>query len=82
MRGLLWLLAAGAGLAALVLGIVFIQAAQIPYDEQGRYFEDGVVFHQQAVAVYGLLALLCAATAVGLVWLAHRSSGRDSPANL
>lgn len=71
-RWIAGLLAAGAGLAALGLGVLFIQAARLPYNLQGRHFEDGVVHHAQSLPVYGVLALTCLSVALLLAWWARR----------
>lgn len=69
---LLWMLAVASGLAALVLGVMFVQFARLPFSEQGRHFEDGVVQHAQAAPIYGLLVLLLLATSLLAAWLARR----------
>ena len=76
LRWVLWLLAAGAGVVALALGVLWVQAARLPYNPQGRHFADGVVHHAQAVPVYGGLAALCLAAAVALAWLGLRLGRR------
>lgn len=71
-KALLWLLAAALGLGALGCTALFVQAARLPYSDQGRYF-DGVVVHEvQAVGVYGGLALSMTVLAIFLGWLARR----------
>jgi len=74
-----WLLAASAGLGALVLGALFVQAARLPYNPQGRYFADGVVQSAQAVPVYGWLAAIFLGLAIAFAWLAVRIGRRRSP---
>lgn len=76
MRWIAWLLAAVAGLAALALGVLFIEAARLPYNQEGRHFADGVVQHAQAVPVHAGLALLFLGLAAVLVWLAIRIGRR------
>ena len=75
-RRLAWMLAAGAGLAALGLGGLALHLAGLPYNAQGRHFDGGVVHHAQSVPIYGLFALGFAAVAVCLVWLAIRIGRR------
>lgn len=38
---------------------IYIQRANLDYNAEGRYFssEDGVVYHEQAKEVYGILTL-------------------------
>lgn len=71
-RWLLRLLAGVSGLGALGAALLFVQAAQRPYNEQGRHFEAGVVHDAQAIGVYGGLALAMALLALFLIWLARR----------
>lgn len=54
-----------AGLAILFTALTALRA-RLPYDETGRYFDpvDAVTYDQQAVLVYGGLALLAAVVAV------------------
>lgn len=59
-----------AGLAILFAALTVLRA-RLPYDEAGRYFDpaDAVTYDQQAVLVYGLLALAAATAAVvAVVW--------------
>ena len=66
-----WLVAAAfAGLAILCAALTVLRA-RLPYDEAGRYFDpaDAVTYDQQAVLVYGVLALGAAVVAVvAVVW--------------
>lgn len=71
-RGMLRWLAVLAGLGALGATALFVQAFRLPYNEQGRYFHEGVVHEAQAVGVYGGLACCLALLALFLVWLARR----------
>ncbi|MBW8368777.1 MAG: hypothetical protein K0M70_13075, partial [Arenimonas sp.] len=72
VKALLWLVAAALGLGALGCTVLFVQAARLPYSEQGRHFESGVVHEVQAVGVYGVVALSMALLALLLGWLARR----------
>lgn len=59
-----------AGLAILFAALTALRA-RLPYDEAGRYFDpaDAVTYDQQAVLVYGGLALAAAVVAVvAFVW--------------
>ena len=71
-RWLLRLLAGVSGLGALGAALLFVQAAQRPYNEQGRHFEAGVVHDAQAIGVYGGVALVMGLLTLFLVWLARR----------
>lgn len=59
-------------MAAIALAALWVQAARLPYNAQGRYFAEGVVHHAQAVPVYGLMALACLVAALWLAWRARR----------
>ena len=71
-KALLWLVTAALSLGALGCALQFLRAAQLPYNDQGRYFQGGVVHDAQAVGVYGGLALMLALLALVLGWLARR----------
>jgi cell division protein FtsX len=68
IRGLVAAVFAG---LAILLAVLTVLRARLPYDEAGRYFDpaDAVTYDRQAVLVYGLLALLAAVVAVvAVVW--------------
>ncbi|WNJ18257.1 hypothetical protein [Pontibacter sp. G13] len=60
MKYLLFILTGLLGLITLFFTWIYIQRANLDYNPEGRFFsaEDGVVFHEQAKIVYGMLALL------------------------
>ena len=64
------LLAAAFGFAALVQGVILVQLAGLPFNAQGRHFDDGVVHHAQALPVYGGLVILFLGLAVAFACLA------------
>lgn len=66
------LFAVACGFAALILGVIFFQLARLPFNAQGRHFDDGVVHQAQAVPIYGLLVLGFAAVALFALWLSRR----------
>ncbi|WP_299895501.1 hypothetical protein [uncultured Aquimarina sp.] len=38
---------------------IYIEKAKLPYDANGTYFsEEGIVYHEQAKEVYGLLSII------------------------
>lgn len=68
IRGLVTAVFAG---LAILFAVLTVLRARLPYDEAGRYFDpvDAVTYDQQAVLVYGLLALAAATVAVvAVVW--------------
>jgi hypothetical protein len=73
--GILVVLAFGlAGLAGLA-GFIWAQRAQLTYNDQGRYFDGEVVYHEQALLFYAVMTLACAMLAL-LVFAAGRWLGR------
>lgn len=66
------LLAAAFGFATLVLGVIFVPLVRLPFNAQGRYFDEGVVHNEQVVPVYGLLVLLFSAMALFGIGLFRR----------
>jgi hypothetical protein len=68
------LLFGGAG-----FGILAARRAVLPYNEEGRYFdaEASVVYHQQAGAVYGMLAVIGVGGGTVLWLLGGYLRGRD-----
>ena len=59
---------------AALLARLWLQRAALAYNSEGRYFDaaEGVVYTDDAVAVYGLMALLVAACAVAaVIWTAR-----------
>jgi len=75
---LLTLFAVALWLASLGLGWIWWKRAGLPYNEDGRYFHQATstVLHDQAVMVYGLLALVFLVLAVGVKWWVRRSLRR------
>ena len=71
-RWLIRALAVLSGFGALGCAALFVQAVRLPYNEQGRYFEEGVVHDAQGLGVYGGLACFLALLAVLFAWLARR----------
>lgn len=69
---LLGLLALMLGAAAALASAYAVAKAGMPYNEAGRYFDGLVVHHAGGEYVYGLLALLCWAGAVGAGVSAYR----------
>lgn len=68
IRGLVAAVLAG---LAILFGALTVLRVRLPYDAAGRYFDpaDAVTYDQQAVLVYGGLALLAAVVAVvAFVW--------------
>lgn len=51
-------------------GWIFIKRLLLPYNSEGRYFdaESSVVYHQQAVIVYGLLFFILLLMTAGLAF--------------
>jgi len=49
-----------------------VQAALMPYNSEGRYFDGTVVHHDGAQFVYATAALLALAVSVWMGWLAYR----------
>ena len=62
------------------IGWVFIKRIRLPYNSEGRYFDEGsgVVYHQQAVVVYGLLSIIVLAIIVGVVYRLSRPKNSNS----
>lgn len=51
--------------------------AKMPYNEAGRYFEDGLVYHQHSTSAYAILAvLLFVLTALVGLWIWRSRKGR------
>jgi hypothetical protein len=61
--------------AALLCGLLWLQRRSLPYNEMGRYFDArySIVYHEQAVLVYGLLTALFALPALLTLWWAVRA---------
>jgi hypothetical protein len=59
-------------LLTVILAVTFMKRVNLPYNGEGRYFDEAhlVVYHKQAVAVLGFLSLMCfAATITMLIWI-------------
>lgn len=69
-------LIATALLAALTAGFAWLSwtRSQLPYDEQGRYFDAaaGVVNDEGAALVYAMIALALGAITLSAAWFGHR----------
>jgi hypothetical protein len=70
LRVLFWL-AAGVTVVAAWLGFT---AARLPYNSEGRYFdaEQGVVYLEQDVEFWAVVAVACRVLAVALRWWSKR----------
>lgn len=60
MRYLLYILLIIIGFVTSVLTWIFIQRVALDYNSEGRFYspEEGIIYNEQAILVYGLLALL------------------------
>jgi hypothetical protein len=60
-------------------GILTANRAELPYNEEGRYFnaEASVVYHQQAVEAYGMLAVIGVGGGTVLWLVGGHFRGRD-----
>lgn len=59
---------------AALLARLWLQRTSLSYNSEGRYFDaaEGVVYTDDAIAVYGLMTLLVAASAVAaVIWTAR-----------
>ena len=61
--------------SALAFGWIWNARRLLPYNEEGRYFDmdNAIVLHEQAVGIYGVLAL---GTAIigAICWLASQKA--------
>ncbi|MDZ7920434.1 hypothetical protein [Rhodoferax sp.] len=71
IQGVLWGLAALAGVCCSALAWLAWTRAQLPYSENGSYLDGDVVVHEQAVAVYAVLALGLLGASCGAAWGAY-----------
>ena len=62
-----------AAMSALLIKLT-VGRANLPY-ENGRYFDttDSVVYDEEAVLVYGLLAAIFTLATLGSIWATYRS---------
>ncbi|HOY39195.1 MAG: hypothetical protein KBB11_02330 [Bacteroidales bacterium] len=60
MKKLILILTSLTGLLSAFFIWLYVQRASLDYNDEGRIFcaENGVVYHEQAKEVYGILALL------------------------
>jgi hypothetical protein len=63
-----------------LLAATYLERRSLPYNEIGRYFDPAysVVYEQQAVAVYGILAAIFAVATAIVVWITLRLRPRPS----
>lgn len=75
-KGLLGLLAVLSGLLTAALTALWWHRSSLPYNSEDRFFDEasGVVYHQQAVVVYGMMAVVFAVLTAVLVWGFRRVS--------
>lgn len=66
------LLAGLSAVAGLLAAGLAVEAARLPYDDQGRFFDGSAVHHDDAVLAYAVLAGAAFAVAAGLAGLARR----------
>ncbi len=61
-------------LVALCFGVITWQRSQLPYNEEGRYFDPGeaVVYNEQSVMIWLVLSLACGL--IGLVLALKRTN--------
>lgn len=55
------------------IGWTFVNRVRLPYNSEGHYFDEAasVVYHKQAVEVYGLLFIILLAVSAGFIfWIA------------
>lgn len=59
MKYILYILTTIIGLITSLFIWIYIQRVNLDYNSEGRFFsaEDGIVYHNQAKEVYGILAL-------------------------
>lgn len=62
------------GLSALLFGALWLWRCSLAYNAQGAYLNEteGVVYYEQAVLVYGLLAIACL-LCTAVFWVLARS---------
>ena len=48
------------GLLCILFSILTVSRAQLPYNEAGRYYDakDSIVYHEQAMELYGVIAVV------------------------
>jgi hypothetical protein len=75
MRHILSIIIAIPGFLLLV---VTVSRARLPYNSEGRYFDasEGVVYHSQAVIIYGLMSALALAISIALFMLVAKKQTR------
>jgi hypothetical protein len=63
---------------AMAATVLAVQAARLPYNSEGRYFDGLAVHHDGTQWVYGSAALLAWVGVAALAWWARRA-GRPRP---
>lgn len=56
----------------------FINRMNLPYNSEGRYFNGIVVYHEQAVEVFGIISSVFIIITIGLTYLLYRSFRKKS----
>lgn len=67
-----FLLLASAGLSVLFT-TAFINRLHLPYNSEGRYFNGIVVYHEQAISIFGIISSVFIATTLLFIYLLYRS---------
>lgn len=74
LRLVLFLASAFSALAAIIALLAWADRRGLPYNEEGRYFDldQGVVLHEQSVAIYGIHGIAFIAITIITLILALR----------
>ena len=58
-----------------IVAATFIKRIGLSYNDEGRYFDEvnAVVYHQQAIVIYGLLLFGLLAVTAGVIFLAVKA---------
>jgi len=58
-------------LLTIIISNAFFNRMKMPFNSEGNYFDEnaGIVYHQQSVMAYGIMAFILLATSVFLVFI-------------
>jgi hypothetical protein len=61
-------------IAMIVFSLIFIKRSNLSYNSEGKYFDElhAVVYHEQAVQLYGIAAVVCFVPTIVIVVLILR----------
>lgn len=59
MKSILVLITSATALATVGMGFIWLRLSALPYNSEGRYFDEvtGLVYHEQSVEVYALITV-------------------------